>query len=122
MTAATNRIPSPAPAGKCDFCSVPTWSAGKLYEPRAHILLETPDLDPSLWRDVGPWVACSNCSALIDCENWTALMKRAQVENPGLRAAQEIGQLRECSEFVAISWSAVFGLRPDVFFEKGKQS
>jgi hypothetical protein len=110
-----------APA-KCDFCSSPTWSVGKKYEPKAQLVLETPALDPSLWEDRGPWLACSKCSQLIDCENWTALMKRAQEENPGLRAARWGGQLRACSEFVAIGWSAVFGLPSTVFFDKGGKS
>jgi hypothetical protein len=105
---------------KCDFCSSTDLGRKKAYQPRSQFFLDTPELG-TIWKDVGAWVACSVCSELIDREQWSGLMKRAQEVNPGLRAAKWAGKLRECSEFVATSWSAVLGQPPEVFLDRERK-
>ena len=98
--------------GACDFCSSPTGPGKRGYRPVWQITLKAPGVD---YVDQGEWVACCDCSGLIDRQDWKGLMDRASNLNPGLRAARDQGKLRECAGFVAESWSAVFGQPPQVF-------
>ena len=99
--------------GSCDFCSSPTGPGKRSYFPHSVIIMAT---EPTNCVDTGEWVACCECSRLIEGKEWKALMERAQSLNPGLRAALWAGKLRECSEFVAITWAAIFDQPSQVFF------
>ena len=65
--------------------------------------------------DTGEWVACADCSELIERREWKPLMDRAKDLNPGLRAARDRGQLRGCAGFVAATWAAVFDQPKEAF-------
>jgi len=99
--------------GACDFCSSPTGPGKRSYFAALQVTLVTVPIN---WVDTGEWVACGDCASLIDGKEWKALMDRAQSLNPALRAARGAGKLRECADFVAMAWAAIFDQRPQVFF------
>jgi hypothetical protein len=103
---------SEAKAGTCDFCSLPTGRGKRSYWASKHIRLFAPGVQ---YVDTGEWVACAECSLLIEGKEWKQLMDRAKSLNPGLRAARDQGKLRECAGFVAITWAAIFDQPKEVF-------
>lgn len=97
----------------CDFCGAPIGEGKRTYRAASQISLITPEVQ---WVDQGDWTACAECACLIEDKQWKALMDRAARLNPGLRAARDLGKLRECAEFVAETWSAIFDQPKKVFF------
>lgn len=102
--------------GTCDFCSSPTGPGKRSYHAHSQIRLRVDAGPITDYIDTGEWVACIECSVLIDVNDWKALMDRAKSLNPGLCAARDQGKLRECSEFVALTWSAIFDQPKEAFF------
>jgi hypothetical protein len=99
-------------SGTCDFCSTGTGPGKKSYMARSVIALEA---GPQLYMDSGEWVACVDCAIMIDAQEWKALMGRAKLLNPGLRAAAQQGRLKELLPLVAGAWGGVFALSPEAF-------
>jgi hypothetical protein len=99
-------------AGRCDFCGSPTGPGKRGYKPEAQIALAHPG---AVWLDRGEWVACAECGALIEEENWKGLMARAQNLNPAIRTAAAAGKLDGVTRFIADAWSGVFNMPPEVF-------
>jgi len=77
-------------SGTCDFCSARTGPDKKSYKAKSIIALEA---GPQLYMDSGEWVACVDCAVMIDHQEWKALIGRAKLLNPGLRAAAQQGRL-----------------------------
>lgn len=99
--------------GVCDFCGNPTGTGKRSYWAQSPIMLKITGIN---FVDAGEWVACADCSSLIERKDWKGLMDRASSLNPGLRAARDRGQLRECAEFIALTWSGVFDQPKEAFF------
>jgi hypothetical protein len=77
-------------------------------------MLRTTDVD---YVDNGEWIACLECSSLIQRKEWKALMARAVDLNPAMVMIAKLGepQLRKCMNFVARNWAKVFDLPPETF-------
>ena len=60
----------------CDFCSSP--DVYRAYMAEDFIALEVLEADHSTrFQSLGAWAACRECTALIEAENWEALLERS---------------------------------------------
>ena len=60
----------------CDFCSSPDVYCAYMAED--FIALEVFEADHSTrFQSLGAWTACRDCTALIETENWEALLERS---------------------------------------------
>jgi hypothetical protein len=102
--------------GKCDFCSEPPAAGKRSYFAHSQIRLRVEGHGPLTdYIDTGEWVACAECAALIEREDWKGLMDRSAGRNPSFVAACQQGKLLECRRFVAEVWSSVFAVPPEAF-------